>query len=52
MFPNASRRNGVSCRGCGRVIDERDVCWNDDAPPTPYCSDCAEDNKQEEEEDE
>ena len=46
MFPNAVRRNGVACRSCGWIIDERDVVWNDDLPPVPYCNDCFEDKKE------
>ena len=52
MFKDAIRRNGVACRGCGFVVDERDVVWNDDCPSTPYCSDCAEDNEQKGDDDE
>ena len=43
MFPNATRKTSVACRGCGWCVDERDINWNDDLPPVPYCDDCYDD---------
>ena len=45
MFPKAIKRNGFACRGCGWIVDERDVCFNDDLPPLAFCPDCFEDYK-------